>query len=79
MTNVTTNTLDSAEHLVRMANSIAENLRHGASSDSDAAQQVAHHLRRFWAGSMKTQLKQYVLAGGQGLSDVARQAIDLIG
>ncbi|QIB67588.1 formate dehydrogenase subunit delta [Kineobactrum salinum] len=58
-----------------MANQIAANLQHGAGSEADAADQVANHMRRFWARSMKIQLSEYLREDGGELSPLAREAV----
>jgi formate dehydrogenase subunit delta len=68
----------SVNNLVRMANDIAENLGHGAVDDAAAAEQVASHIRRFWARAMKAQIKDYLNTDGADLSAVARCAVNLI-
>ena len=40
------------EHLVRMANDIAANIRTGKTNDESAAA-IANHLRRFWTPKMR--------------------------
>ena len=69
---------DGVDSLIRMANSIAENLSQGAGSDVEAAKKVADHLKRFWAGSMKAQLKGYAVGDGKDLHPVAYLALDLL-
>ena len=59
------------EHLVKMANQIAENF----SFHSDAAERTADHLRRFWAPSMRQQLIEYGSAGGEGLQPLLQSAL----
>jgi formate dehydrogenase subunit delta len=58
-----------------MANQIAENLQHGAGSETDAAEQVANHIRRFWARSMKAGISEYLREDGSELSPLAREAV----
>lgn len=61
-------------HLVTMVNQIAANLGHGA-SDMERAEQVAAHLRKFWAPSMRKQLVDYASSDGSDLSAVAMEAV----
>ncbi|MDF1690845.1 MAG: formate dehydrogenase subunit delta [Zhongshania sp.] len=68
----------SVDNLIRMANDIAENLRHGASDDAIAAEQVANHIRRFWARAMKLEIKEYLKSGGADLNKIASTAIGFI-
>ncbi len=46
--------MSSAEHLVRMANDIANNIRSGKTVD-ESAEAIANHLRRFWTPNMRKQ------------------------
>lgn len=59
------------QHLVAMANDIARNF----SFQPDTAEQVANHLARFWAPSMRKRIAAHVAAGGQGLSEAAREGV----
>jgi len=68
----------SGNNLVRMANDIAENLGHGAIDDAAAAEQVASHIRRFWARGMKAELKNCVSSNAHNLSAVAARAVTLL-
>lgn len=65
------NQLDS---LIRMINQIAAN--NGAYQSDDAAQRVANHVKRFWARSMKQLIIAHNRSGGDGLSPVARLAVE---
>jgi formate dehydrogenase subunit delta len=61
-------------HLVTMANEIAAFF--AAEPDRNvAAEQVANHLRRFWAPKMREELTRHAQAGGAGLSDLAKQGV----
>lgn len=63
-----------AESLVRMANDIAAFF----ASEPDrtvAAESIATHLRRYWAPRMRRQIRAHLDAGGEGLSDLARDAV----
>ena len=51
-------------HLVSMANDIADNL--GFHADSD--ERIADHINRFWAPRMRALLLGYAAGGGQELS-----------
>ena len=55
------------DHLIKMANEIAANLGFAVSEEQQIAD-LASHLERFWAPSMKKQLREYNRAGGEGLS-----------
>jgi formate dehydrogenase subunit delta len=59
------------DHLVKMANQIADNF----SFHADAEERTADHLRRFWAPSMRQRLAEYSSAGGGGLQPVAQRAL----
>lgn len=59
------------EHLVKMANQIADNF----SFHADAAERTADHLQRFWAPSMRQQLLEYDSAGGEGLQPLLQRAL----
>ena len=52
------------EHLVSMANDIAANL----SFHADADEQIADHIKRFWAPRMRKLLLDYAAGNGEGLS-----------
>lgn len=64
------------EHLVTMANQIAEHLSHGVADDATAADKTVNHIKRFWARSMKQKIKAYATAGGAELSTVASLAVE---
>ncbi len=59
------------EHLVHMANDIAQNL----SFNANAEHMIREHLTRFWAPVMREMLAAHVAQGGSGLSDLAMQAV----
>jgi formate dehydrogenase subunit delta len=52
----------------------ANNLHHG--EESQAADVVAGHLKKFWARSMKKQLIAYADEDGGELTAVSRQAVE---
>ena len=63
------------ERLVAMANDIAAFF--SAEPDQDAgAEQVANHLRRFWAPKMRAEIRAHAAKGGQGLSPLAKQGVE---
>jgi len=66
-----------AEHLVSMANEIA-NFFEGATDVSESAESVAAHLRRFWDPRMRKQIVQHLAAGGEGLSPLARAGVGVL-
>ncbi|MCT4332484.1 formate dehydrogenase subunit delta [Paracoccus sp. YLB-12] len=61
----------SPEKMVMMANQIASFFD---SQPGDAADKVADHLRDFWEPRMRTQLLQYIEAGGGGLKPSVEEA-----
>jgi formate dehydrogenase subunit delta len=63
------------EQLVTMANDIANFFR-SASDAGAGSHNVADHLRRYWAPPMRKQIIAHLNAGGAGLSDLAREAVE---
>ena len=62
------------ERLVAMANDIG----HYFATEQDRATAVAgiaSHLQRFWDPRMRRQIAAHVAAGGEGLSDLVRDAV----
>lgn len=59
------------EHLVGMLNDIVLNF----SFQPDTADLAANHLTRFWAPSMREKIMAHLEAGGDGLSEPAKQAL----
>jgi formate dehydrogenase subunit delta len=62
------------EPLVRMANQIASQFAHHP--PEQAADEVATHLRSFWAPPMREELIAYVDDGGTGVDPVVTMALD---
>lgn len=63
------------EHLVTMANQIGDFFKSFPDQD-EAKKDIAQHLMRFWAGSMRQQILAHVNdANGQGLEPIVRDAI----
>jgi len=60
------------EHLVSMANDIAANL----SFRADADEQIADHIKRFWAPRMRRLLLEYAAGNGGGLSPEMTGALE---
>ena len=60
------------DHLIYMANQIARNF--AAMGEGVAAQATADHIASFWDPRMKAA----VLADGEGLSEIAAAAIDIL-
>jgi formate dehydrogenase subunit delta len=65
------------ERLVTMANDIASFFLSEAGPEG-APEQVAAHLRKFWAPPMRAQLAAHAQAGGHGLSAAALAAARLL-
>lgn len=59
------------EHLVKMANQIADNF----SFHDDAVERTADHLQRFWAPAMRRKLIDYHAGGGDGLRPAVREVV----
>ena len=51
------------EQLIRMANQIAANFQF----HDNPAERIADHLRRFWAPSMRSLLRDFVARDGSGV------------
>jgi formate dehydrogenase subunit delta len=65
------------ERLVAMANDIGAFF--SAEPDkSEAARNVAGHLKRFWDPRMRRQIVAHYREGGAGLHEVARAAVGLL-
>lgn len=62
----------SPDKLIMMANQIATFF--DSQPDGKAAENVAAHLRDFWAPEMREKLKDHVAAGGEGLRPTVSQA-----
>ncbi|MFC0336776.1 formate dehydrogenase subunit delta [Kushneria avicenniae] len=60
--------------LIKMVNQISANNRHH-DSDEAAAEQIAGHLKKFWARDMKRQIIDYADQDGSELDPVSRQAV----
>jgi len=63
-----------AAPLIKMINQISANNRHHG-DDAQAAEQVATHLKKFWARSMKRQIIDYADKDGSELNPVSRLAV----
>lgn len=60
--------------LVKMINQIADNAP--KKDDPEAtAKAVASHVEKFWAKSMKAEIKDYLNAKGEGLNEISTKAI----
>jgi formate dehydrogenase subunit delta len=64
----------SVDHLVQMANDIgqffAAELRR-----EDAIRGIANHIERYWDPRMRRQIEKYFSEGGEGLEELAREAV----
>ncbi len=65
------------EHLIKMANQIATNMAPGF-SEEEAADRVADHIRKFWAGPMKTSLKSCAETNAEACSPIVLKAVERI-
>jgi formate dehydrogenase subunit delta len=65
------------EHLVRMANDIGAFFAAEPSREA-AALAVLNHIKRFWDPRMRRQMVEHFRAGGEGLDEPARSAIELL-
>jgi formate dehydrogenase subunit delta len=65
------------EHLVSMANDIAAFFQKAA-DHGEAASSVATHLHRYWEPRMRKKIVEHEQSGGAGLSDLAREAVQLL-
>jgi formate dehydrogenase subunit delta len=64
----------SKENLIRMANDISAFFQ----AEPDRAQAVngvLEHISKFWDPRMRSQIKSHYQSGGEGLSDLAKEAI----
>jgi len=59
--------------MVHMANQIA--LFFAGYSKEEAVAGVTDHLKKFWEPRMRRQIIQYVASGGEGLHELAREAV----
>lgn len=65
--------------LLRMANQIAANLDYGSGNRQAVVEAVADHLGRFWPPDMRAAIIAYHASGGEGLDEVAAQAVAKLG
>jgi formate dehydrogenase subunit delta len=65
------------ERLVSMANDIGA-FFNAEADKTEAAKNVASHLRRFWDPRMRRQIVAHYREGGAGLDDVVRSAVRLL-
>ena len=62
------------DHLVRMANDIG-NFFKSEPDHALAVEGVAGHIKRFWDPRMRKEIIAHLEGGGDGLSDLAREAV----
>ena len=62
------------QHLVRMANNIGDFFE-AMPDRQEALDGIAGHIKRFWEPRMRSAMMAHVNAGGEGLSDIVREAI----
>ena len=62
------------EKLVMMANQIARAFAHEGEDRAVAC--TRDHLVKFWAPSMRADIRRYLAGGGEGLLPVARSAVE---
>lgn len=63
------------EHLITMANQIGDFFK-SSPDQAQAKKDIAQHLQRYWAGSMRQQILTHVQEQqGQGLQPIVRDAI----
>ncbi len=58
--------MSSKDHLMRMANDIANNIRSGKTTE-ESAEAIANHLRRFWTPNMRKQFLELCAEGSTEL------------
>lgn len=64
----------SIESLVRMVNDIS-NFFASESDRAVAIAGIANHIRRYWEPRMRRQIYAHLDAGGEGLDELARDAV----
>lgn len=62
------------QHLVKMVNQIEAFFR-SEPDRSVAVEGIAGHLKRFWDPRMRTQIAAHLEAGGEGMSELAKEAV----
>ena len=66
--------MSDVDQMIKMANQIADNF----SYHDDQAARTADHIERFWAQRMRRRISEHLHAGGEGLSDPAKDALRLL-
>lgn len=62
--------------IVTMANQIAGFF--AAYPEDSAVASTADHIRKFWDPVMRRQIRAHLEAGGEGLSPIARKAVEAL-
>jgi len=62
------------QQLIKMANQI-ESFYRSEPDKEEAIKSVQNHIQRFWEPRMRQQIRAHVEQGGEGLGDLAIQAI----
>jgi len=65
---------DPTENLVRMANRIGDFFE-SMPDRAEAIDGIATHIKKFWEPRMRRHILAHIAAGGEGLSDIVREAI----
>lgn len=66
----------SPDKMIHMANQIAAFFK--TQPGNDQAERIAAHLTDYWEPRMRSQLCDHVARGGEGLDEVAVEAVRLI-
>ena len=61
-------------NLVRMANRIGDFFQ-AMPDRNEALDGIVNHIRRFWEPRMRREMHDHLAAGGEGLSDIVREAL----
>jgi formate dehydrogenase subunit delta len=64
----------SHEKLVRMANQIGAFFKHHR--EDEAVHEIAEHIKSFWEKRMREQIFAHLEAGGEGLHERVKAALD---
>ena len=64
------------DKLVTMINQIAT--FHRRRKPDEAAAEICQHLQKFWEARMRTAIYAHVDAGGEGMDENAKRAVDLL-
>jgi formate dehydrogenase subunit delta len=69
-----THSQETGEHLVAMANDIANYFRIQGRDEAIAG--IANHIQRYWTPRMRQKLNAYLAQGHGGLDELPRAAVD---